>query len=91
MLLIVNRMLYIVSMRSAISALATCNITPINVQYRQILHSVCTVAPIENIDVVRLMYIYYSYVSHSDDITIGAYLLQTGMIFWHINLYHRFL
>ena len=50
----VNRTLYIVSMRSAISALATCNITPSNVQYHQILHSVCTAAPIENIDVVRL-------------------------------------
>ena len=31
-LLIVNRTLYIVSMRSAISTLATCNITPSNVQ-----------------------------------------------------------
>ena len=41
-------------MRSAISALATCSITPSNVQYRRILHSVCTVVPIENLDVVRL-------------------------------------
>ena len=49
-LFIVNRTMYIVSMGRAISALAMCNITPSNVQYRRILHSVCIeVASIENI------------------------------------------
>ena len=41
-LLIVNHTMYIVSMGHAISASETCNITPSKVQYRQILHSVCT-------------------------------------------------
>ena len=58
MLLIVNRTMYIVSMRSATSALATCNITPSNAQYHQILHSICTVPPIENIHIVQLYLIY---------------------------------
>ena len=76
-LLIVNRTLYIVSLRSAISALATCNITPSNVQYRRILHSVCTVAPIENIYVVRLVMYFCMYVQEyiiPFNIHIGVYV-----------------
>ena len=56
-LLTVNHTIYIVCMGRA-SALATCNITPSNMQYRQILHLVCRVTPIENIYVVRLIYNY---------------------------------